>query len=126
MTARVPQPRLQHIGFPGLLAAAGAPRCYWYPIVATYPRVDVSSGHRSRHPGPARADRRARLPGVPLNEALERLIEEHEVGAAITAYDRLRSDADRWADYQAELAEWDVTVGDGLPNAQAEYPGENR
>lgn len=47
-----------------------------------------------------------------LAETLERLIEEHEMRAAVAAYEELRADPVEWADYQRELAEWDAVTGD--------------
>lgn len=47
-----------------------------------------------------------------LAETLERLIEEHEMRAAVAAYEELRSDPTEWADYQRELTEWDAVTGD--------------
>lgn len=60
--------------------------------------------------------------GVPLGEAVRRLIREHKVHAAMEAYERLQADPAEWASYRAELDEWDATTGDGLPSAP-EYPG---
>lgn len=47
-----------------------------------------------------------------LAETLERLIDEHEVQSAITAYEALRQDPEQWADYRDELSEWDVVATD--------------
>lgn len=48
-----------------------------------------------------------------LAETLERLIEEHEMRAAVAAYEELRANPTEWADYQRELAEWDAVTADG-------------
>lgn len=68
----------------------------------------------------------ARTYGVSQENALNRLIDEHEMGQVHAAYARLQDDPEAWADYQAELAEWDTTTGDGLPDAAEEYPEYNR
>jgi hypothetical protein len=49
-----------------------------------------------------------------LAETLERLIDEHEAQAAVSAYEALRADPEQWADYRNELAEWDAVTTDGL------------
>lgn len=64
--------------------------------------------------------------GVPLGEALRRLVKEHKINRIVQRYDELRADPDEWASYQAELAEWDATAGDGLPDASEEYPEHAR
>lgn len=61
-----------------------------------------------------------------LGEALRRLIDEHEMQQVHAAYARLQADPQAWEEYQAELAEWDVTTGDGLPDARGEYPEYDR
>ncbi len=59
--------------------------------------------------------------GVPLGEAVRRLIREHKVNQAVEAYERLRADPVEWASYRTELDEWDATSADGLP-ASGGYP----
>jgi hypothetical protein len=50
------------------------------------------------------------------SDARERFFAEVNAGFA-----RLRADPVAWADYQAELAEWDQTLSDGLmPEAWAD------
>ena len=57
------------------------------------------------------------LGGVTLNAALAHLLTEHRKSAVLAAYARLAAEQTGWADYQSELAEWDVLAGDGLPAA---------
>lgn len=64
--------------------------------------------------------------GVPLGEAVRRLVKEHQLNRIMRRYEELRADPEEWASYQAELAEWDTTVGDGLPDADEEYPEQTR
>lgn len=64
--------------------------------------------------------------GASLGEAVQRLIDEHEMQAAHAAYARLRSDPAAWAEYEAELAAWDAVTGDGLGSAEEEYPEFNQ
>jgi len=59
--------------------------------------------------------------GASLGEAVQRLIDEHEMQAAHAAYARLRSDPAAWAEYEGELAAWDAATGDGM-GAEEEYP----
>jgi hypothetical protein len=89
-------------------------------VKATTIRVDIAT-----------RDRLARIAddefhGVSLGEALHRLIDEHELEAAHTAYARLRSEPAAWAEYRGELADWDAVAGDGLGSAEDEYPEYNR
>ncbi len=58
--------------------------------------------------------------GVPLGEAVSRLIKEHKVNRVIRRYEELRSDAQEWADYHADVGAWDATTGDGLHDAGEE------
>lgn len=60
--------------------------------------------------------------GVPLGEAVRRLVQEHKINQVVRAYEELRADPVEWASYQGELDEWDVTTGDGLPDASGEFP----
>lgn len=64
--------------------------------------------------------------GVPLGEAVNRLIKEHKINRIVRRYEELRADPQEWGSYAAECAEWDVTGGDGLPDAGAEYPQPDR
>jgi hypothetical protein len=87
---------------------------------ATTIRVDISA-----------RDRLARIAdgefhGVSLGEALTLLIDEHEMHLAHAAYARLRSDPAAWAEYHAELAEWDDAAGDGLGDARGEFSEFNQ
>lgn len=60
--------------------------------------------------------------GVPLGEAVNRLVKEHKINRVVQRYEELRADPEEWTSYQAELAEWDTTAGDGLPDTREEYP----
>jgi hypothetical protein len=64
--------------------------------------------------------------GVPLAEALRRLLKEHKVNRIMARYEALRSDPAEWASYQAEARLTDSAAGDGLPSARDEYPEQNR
>ncbi|WP_232425110.1 hypothetical protein [Pseudofrankia inefficax] len=63
--------------------------------------------------------------GASLSEAIERLLMEHKIAKIMARYEELRADPEEWASYQAELREWDATVGDGLGDAREEYPEYN-
>ncbi|MFJ1708700.1 hypothetical protein [Kitasatospora sp. NPDC088346] len=54
------------------------------------------------------------LGGVTLNAALEHLLTEHRKAQILAAYARLEADPAAWAEYEAELTEWDAAAGDGL------------
>jgi hypothetical protein len=60
--------------------------------------------------------------GVPLAEALRRLIREHRVNKIMTRYAELQSDPQEWASYRAEASLTDAAAGDGLPPGRDEYP----
>ncbi|MFY1636387.1 hypothetical protein ACN27F_24455 [Solwaraspora sp. WMMB335] len=60
--------------------------------------------------------------GVPLAEALRRLIREHQVNKIMTRYAELQSDQQEWASYRAETSLTDNTAGDGMPLGRDEYP----
>jgi len=60
--------------------------------------------------------------GVPLAEALRRLIREHRVNKIMTRYAELQSDPREWASYRAEASMTDAAAGDGLPPGSDEYP----
>lgn len=60
--------------------------------------------------------------GVPLAEALRRLIREHRVNQIMARYAELRADPEEWASYRAETMLTDNAAGDGLPPGRDEYP----
>lgn len=64
--------------------------------------------------------------GVPLGEAVKRLVREHKINRIMQRYEELRADPQEWASYQAEARLTDDAAGDGLPDAQEEYPEYNR
>ena len=64
--------------------------------------------------------------GVPLAEALRRLLREHRINRIMARYEELRADPAEWASYQAEARLTDRAAGDGLPSARDEYPEHNR
>jgi len=64
--------------------------------------------------------------GVPLAEALRRLLREHRINRIVARYEELRADPEEWAAYQAEARLTDNAAGDGLPSARDEYPDHNR
>jgi predicted transcriptional regulator len=64
--------------------------------------------------------------GVPLGEAVRRLVKEHQIDRIIDRYEALRADPDEWAGYRAEAHLTDHSAGDGLPDARQEYPEFNR
>lgn len=64
--------------------------------------------------------------GVPLAEALRRLIREHRINKIMTRYAELRSDPQEWAGYRAEASLTDAAAGDGLPAGSEEYPEYNQ
>lgn len=63
--------------------------------------------------------------GVPLAEALRRLIKEHRVSKIMARYAELQSDPQEWASYRAEASLTDNAAGDGLPLGREEYPEYN-
>jgi len=63
--------------------------------------------------------------GVPLAEALRRLIKEHRVNKIMKRYAELRSDSQEWGSYRAEAALTDNAASDGLPLGREEYPEYN-
>jgi hypothetical protein len=89
---------------------------YTGTVKATTIRVDIST--RDRLAQIAGQD----FHGASLGEAVQRLIDEHEMQAAHAAYARLRSDPAAWAEYEKELAAWDAAAGDGIGSAEEEYP----
>ncbi len=64
--------------------------------------------------------------GVPLAEALMRLVKEHRINRIIARYEELRADPEEWAGYRAESRLTDNVAGDGLPDARDEYPEYNQ
>lgn len=60
--------------------------------------------------------------GVPLGEAVRRLVKEHQINRIMQQYEQLRADPEEWSSYQAEARLVDQVAGDGLPNAGEEYP----
>ena len=60
--------------------------------------------------------------GVPLAEALRRLIREHQINKIMKRYAELESDQEEWASYRAEASLTDSAAGDGLPPGRDEYP----
>jgi len=64
--------------------------------------------------------------GVPLGEAVRRLVKEHKINRIVRRYEELRADPEDWAGYQAEARLTDNAAGDGLPDAYEEYPEYNR
>lgn len=63
--------------------------------------------------------------GVPLGEAVRRLIMEHHIAMINQRYEELRADPEEWASYTAEARLTDNVAGEGLPNADEEYPEYN-
>lgn len=63
--------------------------------------------------------------GASPSEAIARLIMEHKIAGIMRRYEELQADPEEWATYQAELREWDCTIGDGLGDASEEYPEYN-
>jgi predicted transcriptional regulator len=63
--------------------------------------------------------------GVPLGEAVRRLVKEHQIDRIVRRYEDLRADPDEWASYRAEAHLTDNSAGDGLPDARREYPEFN-
>ena len=64
--------------------------------------------------------------GVPLGEAVKRLVREHKLNRIMRRYEELRADPEEWASYQAEARLTDNAAGDGLPGAAEEYPEYSR
>ncbi|ROO62413.1 hypothetical protein EDC02_4390 [Micromonospora sp. Llam0] len=83
--------------------------------------MQLDSGLRDELAEIARRD----FAGVPLAEALRRLIREHQVNKIMTRYAELQSDQQEWARYRAETSLTDNTAGDGMPPRRDEYPEYN-
>lgn len=52
--------------------------------------------------------------GGTMANALERLLDDHRRQRILDQYTRLQADPEAWADYLAEMNEWDSVAGDGL------------
>lgn len=65
---------------------------------------------------------RSDFAGVPLAEALRRLIREHRINKIMERYAELQSDPQEWASYRAEASLTNNAAGDGLPSGGDEYP----
>lgn len=52
--------------------------------------------------------------GGTMAAALERLLDDHRRQRILDQYTRLQADPVEWAEYMAELGEWDALAGDGL------------
>ncbi len=63
--------------------------------------------------------------GVPLAEAVRRLLREHRISRIMVRYEELRADPAEWAAYRDEARLTDNAAGDGLPSARDEYPEQN-
>lgn len=59
--------------------------------------------------------------GVPLGEAVSRLVKEHKINRIMRRYEELHADPDEWASYQTEARLTDNVAGESLPDARAEY-----
>lgn len=64
--------------------------------------------------------------GVPLGEAVRRLVKEHKINRIMRRYEELRADPEEWATYQTEARLTDNVAGERLPDAPEEYPEYNR
>lgn len=64
--------------------------------------------------------------GVPLGEAVRRLVKEHKINRIVQRYEELRADPEEWASYQAEARLTDNAAGGCLPDAREEYPEYHR
>lgn len=51
-----------------------------------------------------------------LSEVLDHAEEDRFWEGVRADYARLQADPEEWADYAGELAEWDATTSDGLPD----------
>jgi hypothetical protein len=60
--------------------------------------------------------------GVPLGEAVKRLVKEHKVNRILRRYEELRAVPEEWASYRAEARLTDNAAGDSLVDAGEEYP----
>lgn len=84
--------------------------------------MQIDSGLRDELAGIAERD----FHGVPLGEAVRRLVKEHKINCIVQRYEELRADSEEWASYQTEARLTDNAAGDGLPDARVEYPEFDR
>jgi hypothetical protein len=84
--------------------------------------MQLDSGLRDELAEIARQD----YAGVPLADALRRLIREHRVNKIMARYAELRSDPQEWASYLGEASMTDHAAGDGVPPGREEYPEYNQ
>ncbi len=65
-----------------------------------------------------RLQRIAREEARPIGQVIDALLDDFEkrrfFAGLAEDYARLQADPEAWADYQAETAAWDDTLGDGL------------
>jgi hypothetical protein len=58
--------------------------------------------------------------GVTITDAIDRMVERERRRrmweAANASYAALRADPEAWAEWQSEIALWDSTIADGLPD----------
>jgi hypothetical protein len=80
--------------------------------------MQLDSGLRDELAAIAKED----FSGVPLAEALRRLIREHQLNKIMARYAELQSDPQEWASYRAEMQLTDNAAADGLPPGRDEYP----
>jgi hypothetical protein len=80
--------------------------------------MQIDSGIRDELAAVAESD----FHGVPLSEAVKRLVKEHKINRIMQRYEELRADPQEWASYQAEARLTDDAAGDRLPDAREEYP----
>jgi hypothetical protein len=80
--------------------------------------MQIDSGIRDELAAVAESD----FHGVPLGEAVKRLVKEHKINRIMQRYEELRADPQEWASYQAEARLTDDAAGDRLPDAREEYP----
>ena len=73
--------------------------------------MQLESGLRDELAEIARTD----FSGVPLAEALRRLIKEHQISKIMARYTVLQADPDEWASYRIEARLTDNAAADGLP-----------
>jgi hypothetical protein len=84
--------------------------------------MQLDSGLRDELAEIARDD----FAGVPLAEALRRLIREHRVSRIMARYTQLKADPSEWATYRSEATLTDNAAGDGIPPGHDEYPEYNQ
>jgi hypothetical protein len=85
---------------------------YMIPYMATVPVATLRVHPTTRDKVNALG---AEVPGgASADQVIGRLLADHQKVLMLEAYDRLAADPERWADYLAEMGEWDVTADDGL------------